>query len=272
MLAHKTFTEALTIKCKYSILPDYREHSNKTIFMSNVYQCDGKIWTICDKSPICIGVSNDHQAGKTNYHVDFLELLLYNYGPRIPIGINKFFWNLRGLKMPYGTIEEISSDDLRYPRLQTLYLGHNRIRTLDSDLFKHNKHLLFIGLENNQITNVGSQIFDNLKALMVVYLTNNPCTNNRSYGTAFNINLPGGEKLDSYKYNVRRNCPETQQMIDRVKERQFNADEDKEDESLAVRSDTSEGVDDTPLANYNECQKYFFGRVQAESLVRKAIT
>lgn len=129
--------------CKY-VYRNIKDNHEGIIFLRNVYRCSGTIRTICDGSLLCISASRDHLTGKQESNVEYLSLI-YSKTSRSPRHIERIFLNLLGLRVSGDRL--LSSRDLHYPRLKTLYLGWNKLRTLDSDLFRYTPNLIFIGRE-----------------------------------------------------------------------------------------------------------------------------
>lgn len=168
--------EALHIKCNYTIQRTIDAYGPPVIvLLTNVYSCKGTIWTICDNSLKCLGVSNDHLPGRYNAHVSYLEIPLYSFGPRMPTSIEQFFPNLEGLQIKYGSLETISSDDIRYPKLKVLHIRNNKLKSLEKGLFIHTPNLIFVGVESNHIARVAYDLFEPLKMLHTIYIFKNPC-------------------------------------------------------------------------------------------------
>lgn len=170
-----SLTETLHIKCRYTMFKTFNTIGRNLTLLTNVYACKGTVWTICDNSVKCLGVSNNHHPGKHNYLVDFLEIMLYSFGPTLPKYIHNFYPNLLGLKVTFGSLERISSDDLQYPKLKVIHMGSNKLRSLDKDLFIHTPDLIFVGFENNQIASVDYKLFDSLTNLHTISMWGNVC-------------------------------------------------------------------------------------------------
>lgn len=229
------FAEGLHIKCRYGTLEKFAVVELDLILLSNLYLCQGKVWTICDASPDCLGVSNDHLPLKEDHMVEFLELRLYSYGPRMPKFIENFFPALLGLNVPFGSIEHISSDDLKYPKLKVLHMQHNKLKTLVSDLFRHTPELIFVGLENNKIFSVGHYVFDSLNRLSVLLLKRNVCID----GEAYTIQNPNS--IVELKKRIYSQCEPANDIEDDLHSKELLEDE------LQTNS----------VAPYKDCQKYF---------------
>lgn len=240
-------------------------NSEEIMSLRNVYCCTGQVWTFCDRSALCTSVSHSHLDGKRESNVEFLDFFQYNSGPRLPRSIEKFFPNLRGLQLSYGTLEEISFKDLRYPKLEYLRLNNNKLRTLDSDVFKFLPRLAYLTLDTNKITNVGN-FLDSLNNLRMFFINDNPCTlrEQRMWFVKERRNaqqMRGRENLQQIKSLMQRLCPETQQMKSRVKENQNKLDND-DDLKTSVFFEVRSHL--TPMEQQNKCRKYFTAEVESE--------
>lgn len=90
--------------------------------------------------------------------------------PRIP----DVFKNLFQYSISLHGIESLSSDDLRFNRLQIFVASYNKLTTITAGLFIHSPHLWDIDLSFNNIETVEPGAFSELKELYVLKLTNNP--------------------------------------------------------------------------------------------------
>lgn len=161
--------EGLLLKVNYK-METYEGNYKEKFHGEPIYAAfDVKIDRSCDQRGSVVGVPNNHMAGKNSYHVEQLLFAIYQKIPRIPGDINYFYPNLLTFRMPFCELEEINSEDLRYPRLMHLYIGNNKLKKLDGDLFKHTPSLVFLGMESNNIQTLGWFIFDNLNNLNIVY-------------------------------------------------------------------------------------------------------
>lgn len=212
------------------MVKSYNTTGSNIVLLTNVYACLGTVWKICDNSLKCAGVSNDHRDKKNNALVGFLQLDLYSFAPTLPRSIEHFFPNLQSLKVMFGSLQKISSDDLRYPKLKVLHLGRNKIRTLDKDLFVHTPKLIFVGFENNQIATVGYKLFDSLKDLRVLYMWGNDCVTEGAFST-----------LAYMKELINKECKPSE-----ITKREEPVKDPPVDESK-----------ENSVPNYKDCQKYF---------------
>lgn len=161
--------ESVVIKTTYK-MSTYEGNLKEKFIPTPVYSSfSAEVVRSCDHAGVVVGVSNNHMAGKTRYNVELLYFKNYGKIPKIPGDIEYFYPNLLTFSIPFAELEEISSEDLRYPRLKFLYLSHNKLTRLPGDLFRHTPHLEFIGLESNPIKSIGWYIFDNLNSLSTVY-------------------------------------------------------------------------------------------------------
>lgn len=244
-LASHSTVEAVTIKCLYQETEVVKNGLlNQATDEPTIYSCFGTIWTTCDNSSVCMAVSNDHINGKTNDQVEYLAI---KSATKLPEGIHKFFPNLIALGVGPGHLEEISYNDLRYPKLKALYLHHNRLTKIYFDVFKFTPELAYVSLNNNRLTNVAYDIFDKLTKLRTAFVDNNICI---SY--QIHTNQPDTRReMRNRFYNY---CKETQEMQDRRKNPQYDDSEDYADDELDHLS---------IVEKYRICRKYFMGKLDS---------
>lgn len=93
-----------------------------------------------------------------------------------PKGLDKFFPNLKAIRIDNSTLTSITSADLApWPNLTFFSVDENYITTLDGDLFKNSLKLESINFKYNAIRHVGLNLLSNLNELQSVDFRNNPC-------------------------------------------------------------------------------------------------
>lgn len=175
---------------------DYIVENRKGLVVDE-YSCDGMISRHCDKSHDIVAVSKNHLKGKTRK--DVVMLFLSNQTlSKLPKNLDKFFPNLSALDARHMGLKEISSEDLNYPRLKVLYLGHNKLTTLSNDLFKNTPKLELFAFEYNEIKQIGGNTFNSLRHLKYLYPGHNVCTNLEATDDV--------DTIKKYKLQFRKTC------------------------------------------------------------------
>jgi hypothetical protein len=124
-------------------------------------------------------VRGQHESGKNNNDVNFF----YSHNKKVkffPRGLTKFFRNIEKVQIYHGKLQEITKEDLKQfgDKLQELWLGYNKIRVIEGDLFEFNPNLEEIDLSDNYIVHIESGAFNGLEKLLI-WLESNPCTTGR---------------------------------------------------------------------------------------------
>lgn len=166
----------VTVSCNYKST-SYFEEFQAISLINKGYQCDGGFSTDCDKEMLVVGVSTNHRTGKTLKDVKLL-LFINKHITRLPRGLDWFFPEILALRLPNNGLEEISSEDLKYTKLEFLYLGGNELEYLPAGLFKHVPKLEFLGLNDNPITVFGADILKPLQSLKFGYFWRISCLKN----------------------------------------------------------------------------------------------
>lgn len=160
-------TQGLQIQCNF--------YFNTYEFESvgpQVYSCSGTFVAYGDQSAV-VSVNGDHMSGKSNANVEGLNI--YNE-VGLPRNIAQFFPNLKALELKKVGLKTISAADLQpFPQLMHFEAWGNKLTSLDSDLFKFNPKVQFIGLNENLIANVGANFFSYLPAVKQIQLLDNVC-------------------------------------------------------------------------------------------------
>jgi hypothetical protein len=120
------------------------------------------------------GVSGDHLPGKTNADVEilFIRNQILN---RIPIHIDRFFPNIKGIRINHSSLLTLSANELRtLPNLVFLASWANRVTSIDGDLLKYTPKIKHFEMLDS-LEHVGHGLFDNLPDLVRVDMRGNPC-------------------------------------------------------------------------------------------------
>lgn len=148
------------------------------------------------ESSILASVTGDHLDVRTNEDVKFLFIAGQSL-EFIPSGIGEFFVNLLAVTIGSSGLQTISSSDLQqFPGLLYLDLPHNRLVSLDGDLFRFTPNLQNLFLNGNRIEHIGYNLFDSLDALDQINLSGNECTSGRATTRAAVLEL-AAQLLDS---------------------------------------------------------------------------
>lgn len=142
-----------------------------------MYSCQSRR-IIPSISESVVNVTGSHLEGRSNADVSGLIVDNQQDFNRIPRNIEAFFPNLTFLRWLSGDLTSIVSDDLKpFPALAALVLGHNKIFSLNGDLFQHTPKMIVISFSDNVIEHVGFDLLTNLSGLTHAYFANNICIN-----------------------------------------------------------------------------------------------
>jgi hypothetical protein len=124
-------------------------------------------------------VRGQHMSGKNNDDVKtfYCKDKKVNFFPR---NITKFFPNIATIFINWADLQEIQKEDLKPfgRKLKNLWLGSNKIRVIEGDLFYFSPNLERIDLSRNKIIHIDSRAFDVLEKLHSLWVNTNPCTSN----------------------------------------------------------------------------------------------
>ncbi|KAG4069693.1 hypothetical protein HA402_002272 [Bradysia odoriphaga] len=135
------------------------------------YSCNGTIVTNAGNNRT-LELFGLHVHGRNSSYTDRFALNNQNL-TSFPTSFKKFFPYLRIIDFSFNYIDRVTNNHLLpYKRLNSLILEHNRISTLDSNLFDGLNQLIEVKLNDNDIKHVGYDI----KLPRYVYMDNNPCT------------------------------------------------------------------------------------------------
>lgn len=161
------------------------------------YSCNGTVITDTDNNQT-LELFGWHLYGRNSSYTERFALNHQNL-TSFPAKFDRFFKFLRIIDFSFNNIESVTNSHLRpYRRLNSLKLGHNKISTLDSNVFDGLNQLIEVRLNDNDLKHVGYDI----KLPRYVYVDNNPCT---TYTTNYN-GL-------SIRQLLRNYCPPLQSTI-----------------------------------------------------------
>jgi len=154
--------------------------------VGSVYKCE--VSTNLDiKSPedaVINAVSGTHLSGKTND--DVLAFHAYNkvieYFPK---GLERFFKNLKAIRMLNGKFKQISQSDIKpFPSLVYLDANSNNIEILEDGLFDNHPNMQLVWFGGNKIFHVGKNIFNNMNKITYLSFQSNPCIDMYTQGNS----------------------------------------------------------------------------------------
>lgn len=109
----------------------------------------------------------------------------------LPKGIEKHFDDLEVLIVAGTGLKSITNQDLRpFKVLKELYMNHNALEELQSDLFIYNTQIMAVNFGNNRLKTVGCGILEPLYDLQVINFMGNP---------VINKNLGGLDLIEKFK-------------------------------------------------------------------------
>ncbi|KAL7011459.1 hypothetical protein ACKWTF_014266 [Chironomus riparius] len=115
-----------------------------------------------------------------------------------PIGLEKFFKNLKLIIIFSCQLKEIHQSDLKvFPDLITFSLASNKIEVIEEGLFDFNPNLEFVAFYETEIIHIDPNVFDHLTKLSHI----------RSFASCFYQDIFGSEgKVQSNIKVVKSNC------------------------------------------------------------------
>lgn len=118
-----------------------------------------------------------------------------------PRGLQKIFPKLFFIFIINSQLREIRQEDLQgFTKLRELNLQGNEIKSLKKNLFDSNPELEVIFLCHNKISSVDPEVFSNLNYLKVLSLLNNTCINKKI------VNLSDTEDVRNRAKKAAESC------------------------------------------------------------------
>ena len=152
--------QSLEINCNFNSLIHFP-------ITKPAYQCEvtNRFYTDQQTSATIESVTGKHIDGKTNDDVNVFEASMTNL-QNFPQGIEKFFKNVKFIRLANNEIKQIGQLDLKpFPGLKSLQIQTNKIEIIEDELFKFNPDLETIWMSSNKIFHIGENAFKNLKNL-----------------------------------------------------------------------------------------------------------
>lgn len=153
--------------------------------VGKVYQCEVATIDPGTKTEVEV-IEGNHQQEKNNSNVGLFYISRINV-QRIPRDLEIFFPNLEIFYIAYAGLQEITADDLKYPNLKRFTSLNNKLRVLESDLFKFTPKLRFIHIFGSPLSYIGEGLFSNLPELVYADLRKNDCVD---YVTLSSFDVP----------------------------------------------------------------------------------
>lgn len=137
-----------------------------------------KHWTITTPDVMITSI-NGHDApyylDKNITYLDIHDQTVHH----LPKGIENFFPHLEQLAVVNAELESINSGFLKpFVNLRVVYLKHNKITSLDSNLFEFNPEITTLAISHNQLKHIGVDILTPLKKLTYADFSSNGCVDN----------------------------------------------------------------------------------------------
>jgi hypothetical protein len=213
LLAVFDSSTSIILDCNYSSYQDWP--------LKGLYACDIKNIQVTNDNEIVTGVSQNHNAGKSNFDVDVLYVKgkTLHYLPR---HIEKFFPNLKGITVFTSKTKVLRRQDIApFSRLLFVFMNEGLIEAIDGDLFDDNPTIQYVSFTLNPLTNVAPNAFDSLKQLKEIH-----CFQCKCYSTQ-NIDIT---QIAQIKLGFASHCLPTYEMIEKAlsKERLVNGKGDLE--------------------------------------------
>lgn len=143
--------------------------------ISSHYYCATTVSFNGSTSVESVGGMENHLEGKTNDDVGWL-FMDRDYSPFFPSGIERFFKNLKAITIVRAGLKSISASDLQpFPDLIYVHLDYNNLTAIDGNLFLFNPRLQVVYMGHNQLEYIGSDLVNHLNDLRLLDLRNNTC-------------------------------------------------------------------------------------------------
>lgn len=182
---------SIDIHCTYSI-------TSKATPLPYVYGCsiDSNL-KITEPDTKINEIKGHHEGGRKHTDVAFISIFSVEMN-FFPIGLDRFFLNAQTLAVESTELMEIHQDDLKgFPKLEYLMIVKNLLEVLEKDLFKYNKELIYINMNENKLKRIDEKIFDDLTMLNFLHLLSNECI--RMFGH-------GKNRVARIVKNVKEKC------------------------------------------------------------------
>jgi len=169
LLSMSIYSSTLNLECNFNM------HSYATI--SLVYRCEVTT-NVSIKSPedaVIESVSGTHMSGKSND-----DVIAFNAESKVveylPKGLEKFFKNLKVIRISIGQFKEISQLDLKpFPNLLYLQLDSNYIEILEDNLFVNHPNMQVVWFQSNKMLHIGKNVFNKMNKITWLGFGSNPC-------------------------------------------------------------------------------------------------
>lgn len=162
-------------------------YSTNWNYIGTIYRCSLK--STVDGKTFLEVVKGEHSAGKNNSDVQGLYAANIELS-HIPKNTEKFFPNLRGIRLYNTSTVTISAEALRpFPGLYDFSVQSNYyLETLPDNLFAFTPKLRFISFFDNSISYIGNNFLDDLRNLTAANFLRNFCVD-RYANTSLQIQL-----------------------------------------------------------------------------------
>lgn len=160
-------------------------------------------------------IKGAHLPHKTDEDVEAIEFRS-TYVEYFPRGIHKIFSNLTGLKIHYCGLKKIFRKDLiGLEDLTDLYICHNPLQALPSDLFTDMSKLTSFSFKNNELVKISSQLFMPMQTSQLVF-----------------VDFRYNKKLHAFYGTSTSNCKSLEELIGMIKANCSEPVEDKQSETF----------------------------------------
>jgi hypothetical protein len=132
--------------------------------------------TVTTKGQEVTTIIGTHMEGMTYSDVQKLNIPNSNKCSYIPVGFEKYFQYLTGIRVAGAGLVSLTQDDIKvFPYLRNCDMFNNRLQTLDSNLFDSNPYLQYLYFGDNRLDGIGHDILKPLKHLKEAILQFNSC-------------------------------------------------------------------------------------------------
>lgn len=179
--------------------------------IKSFYTCDVQSISVTDDKETINEVSQNHAPGKTNAHVEVLQInsKTLHYLPR---HIEVFFPNLKGITISASGTKVFRRQDIKpFSKLMFIFIYNNDIKAIDGDLFRDNPNIQYVSFTGNPLTNVGPRLLEPLTNQLEFH-----CYKCKCFDTA-SLDI---KNIEYMKIGLSRNCLPTFDMIQEALEEQ----------------------------------------------------
>lgn len=190
--------KALVIEFREKCEPKRNCKIEKWIYMTDPYVCTFEDIKVVNSVTFVAAFHGVHLDGKTNNDVDAITIQNAPELSFFPKRFNTIFTNIRAITIANTGLKTITAEDLRpFPELTNVYLTSNKLTKIEPRLFAFNPKLGTLDLSYNQIKTIPSDFFEPIPLLKVASFKDNICVQ---------MNVRTFDEVKALKNEILKNC------------------------------------------------------------------